>query len=197
MNRWIKKLHMYFGLLNFSILLVFGIAGLQATLALAPDKRAPPEPKVRLEAYTPPSALDDKGVADDVYRVLKLPLTTPLPKFAIRRDGDKNLTFGFYTVNGPHQVTVLEKEGRLRVETTTNTIWRYFNGLHTMTIQARAQDLRVRMWTWYNEFAVWSLIGMSLSGCYLWLSSRPRYRPAQLVFVAGSGGFVVLYWLTR
>jgi hypothetical protein len=36
MNTWIKKIHMYAGLLNFTILCVFGLAGLVAT-AEAPD----------------------------------------------------------------------------------------------------------------------------------------------------------------
>ena len=38
---------------------------------------------------------------------------------------------------------------------------------------------------------------MSLSGVYLWLASRPRYRPAQLVFALGSGVFILLYAVTR
>jgi hypothetical protein len=36
MNTWIKKIHMYTGLLNFTILCVFGLAGLVVT-AEAPD----------------------------------------------------------------------------------------------------------------------------------------------------------------
>ena len=36
MNAWIKKIHMYAGLFNFTILCVFGLAGLVVT-ADAPD----------------------------------------------------------------------------------------------------------------------------------------------------------------
>jgi hypothetical protein len=36
MNTWIRKIHMYTGLLNFTILCVFGLAGLVVT-AEAPD----------------------------------------------------------------------------------------------------------------------------------------------------------------
>ena len=32
MTKWIKEIHMYTGLLNFTIPLVFGIAGLTATM---------------------------------------------------------------------------------------------------------------------------------------------------------------------
>jgi len=197
MNRWIKKLHMYFGLLNFSILLVFGIAGLTATFEAAPDSRVPPSASVRLENYTAPAGMNDKEVADDVYRVLKPPLANPVPKFAIRRDADNNLAFAFFTVNGQQRVTVLERENRLRIEDLRVSAWRYFDRLHSTTTNARSVDRRIQLWGYYNEFAIWSLLGMPLSGLYLWLSSRPGYRPAQLVFLAGTTFFVVLYVVTR
>ena len=197
MNRWIKKLHMYCGLLNFSILLVFGIAGLTATFEQAPENRPRPQPTARFENYTAPPGADDKQVADDVHRFLNLPLTNRLPKGALRRDEQNNLQLNFYTINGIERVTVLEKEDRLRIETLRVSLWRYLDHLHSTTSGARTPDLRIRLWGYYNEFAIWSLIGMALSGLYLWLSSRPGYRPAQAVVLAGSGFFVALYLLTR
>ena len=197
MNRWIKKLHMYFGLLNSSILLVFGIAGLTATFEEAPENRPRPQPTLRFESYTAPPAADDKQVADDVYRFLNLPLTNPLPKGALRRDDQNHLQLNFYTINGIQRVTVLEKENRLRIETLRVNLWRYLDHLHSTTRGARTPDLRIRLWGYYNEFAIWSLIGMTLSGLYLWLSSRPGYRAAQYIVLAGSGLFVALYVLTR
>ncbi len=197
MNRWIKKLHMYFGLLNFSILLVFGIAGLTATFESAPDNRVPPAVSVRFENYTAPAGMNDKEVTDDVYRMLKPALTNPVPKFAIQRDADNNLAFAFFSVNGQQRVTVLEKENRLRIETLRISSWHFLDRLHSTTINARSADLRIQLWGYYNEFAIWSLIGMPLSGLYLWLSSRPGYRPAQLVFLAGTAFFLALYVVTR
>jgi hypothetical protein len=38
---------------------------------------------------------------------------------------------------------------------------------------------------------------MSISGVYLWLASRPRYRPARFVFALGCGSFILLYAVTR
>ncbi len=197
MNRWIKKLHMYFGLLNFSILLVFGIAGLTATFEAAPDNRVPPAVSVRFENYTAPAGMNDKEVADDVYRVLKPALANPVPKFAIRRDADNNLAFAFFNVNGQQRVTVLERENRLRIETLRVSPWHFLDRLHSTTMNARSTDRRIQLWGYYNEFAIWSLLGMPLSGLYLWLSSRPGYRPAQLVFLAGSAFFIALYVVTR
>ena len=197
MNHWIKKLHMYLGLLNFSILIVFGIAGLTATFETAPESRPKPELASHFENYAAPPRMNDKEVADDVYRVLKLPLTTPVPKFAIRRDADNNLAFSFYNVNGQHRVTVLEKENRLRIETLRVSTWRYLDHLHSTTSGNRNPDLRLRLWGFYTEFAIWSLLGLPISGVYLWLSSRPGYRPAQYVFLAGGAVFIGLYLWTR
>ena len=40
-----RKLHMYAGLLNLSVLLVYGVAGLWATLEPAPEQRHRPAPR--------------------------------------------------------------------------------------------------------------------------------------------------------
>ena len=197
MNRWIKKIHIYIGLLNFSILLVFGIVGLTVTFQATPQKRPRPEPAVRFEPYTAPGGLTDKQVADGVHRFLRLPLTSPVPNWAIRRDRDHNLAFDFYTPNGPHRVTVLEKQNRLRIETMRNSLGNFFNDIHATTMSPENQDARIRLWGYYTEAAIWSLIGMPLSGVYLWLSSRPGYRPALYLFAGGSGIFLLLYLLTR
>src|SRR4029453_8315445 len=164
----IKKLHVYLGLLSFSILLVYGMAGLLATIQTDPESRPKPEAAVRFEDFAVPPNLTDKQVADQVYQQLRLPLSVPVPNFALKRDPAHNLTFSFYTVNGIHKVTVLEPEGRLRVETQRNSIWQYFDNLHTTTVGQEGLDLRVRLWAYYNEFAIWTLIALPLSGIYLW-----------------------------
>jgi hypothetical protein len=38
---------------------------------------------------------------------------------------------------------------------------------------------------------------MALSGVYLWLSSRPAHRWAQVSFAVGSAGFLLLVYLSR
>jgi len=58
-NSLVKKTHIYLALLNLSIVLVFGIAGLKASLDLRSHK--PPSPQVRFVEYTPPGpVIDDK-----------------------------------------------------------------------------------------------------------------------------------------
>jgi uncharacterized iron-regulated membrane protein len=196
MTSLIKRLHMYTGLLNFSILLVFGVTGLLATMQPAPEKRVRPEPQVRLVDFTAPPGLDDKEVAARVWESLT-PLARPAPPGAVRRDRDNNLTMTFYTPNGPQAVTVLEKENRLRIESRRNDLWHYLGVLHETTSSNRADDWRTRLWGYYNEFSIWSLIGMAASGVYLWLASRPGFRWAQYSFAAGVGIFVLLWALSR
>jgi len=194
----LQKIHMYLGLLCWSILFVYGIAGLTATVFRA----GPPGPHfqsstVRTETFVTPPNQTDKQVADAVWRTLKIPLTGPPPAYAIRRDDENNLLVSFWTTNGPITVTVLEPQRQLRIETHRNTVWAYFNNLHSTTVRDRPYDWRIRLWAYYNEFAIWALLAMALSGVYLWLSSRPRHLLAQAAVGLSVVSFLVLYILTR
>lgn len=194
----LQKIHMYLGLLCWSILFVYGIAGLTATVFRA----GPPGPHfqsstVRTETFVTPPNQTDKQVADAVWRTLKIPLTGPPPAYAIRRDRENNLLVSFWTTNGPITVTVLEQQRQLRIESHRNTIWAYFNNLHSTTVRGHPYDWRIRLWAYYNEFAIWALLAMSLSGVYLWLSSRPRHLLARAAVGLSVVSFLVLYILTR
>ena len=120
------------------------------------------------------------------YRFLNVPLVSPPPKFVIRRDAQNNVTFDLWSVNGPRVVTLLKGENRVRIESRHNSIWHFLDNLHTTTVNTPVPDLRIRMWYWYNEFAIWSLIFMSCTGVWLWLASRPRYNWARLSFAGSS-----------
>ena len=196
MHQWIKRIHMYLGLLNFVTLTVFGIAGLTATMQSGPG-HPPPASEARYQAFTPPPDASDKQVADAVFQTVGLPLSNPIPKQAIRRNQENQLALNFYTINGPFRVTVLENESRLRIEPMRNNLPHFLSNIHSVTQAGNSRYLRVRLWAWYNEFAIWSLLAMSISGVYLWLASRPRYRWAQLSFAAGTTAFLALYAVTR
>ena len=68
MRQIVLKLHIYAGLLAFAQLMIYGIAGLAATV----EER--PRPKTvqssREVSYTPPASKTDKEVADDVYQTI-------------------------------------------------------------------------------------------------------------------------------
>jgi hypothetical protein len=192
----LKKVHMYVGLLNFSILAVFGIAGIEATLrggALFERQWSPP----RYEPFAPPPNASDAAVAELAFQQLRLPLTNSLPGFALRRNNQNALVLDFYHVNGLHRVTVLESAQQLKVESSRVSVSQFLNNLHTHTARGPHAHWALRLWGWYNEFAIWSLLGMVVSGLYLWLASRPSLRWAQAMFAVGAGGFAILYFLTR
>ncbi len=193
----IKKVHLYAGLVAFAALVVYGIAGLTATVASRRDGEPPPAGAVRFEAYTAPTGASDKDIADDVHRRLQPPLAGQVPKSALHRDQHNDLTLTFSSVNGPTRVTVLEKEGRLRVENARNGLWKFFNNLHSTNRAGNTPGLRLKLWAAYNEIALWSLSLMMLSGVYLGLASRPRFPWGKYALALGSTAFVVLYVVTR
>ncbi len=197
MLAWIKKLHTYFGLLNFTNIMIFGIIGLWIAFEAAPARRPHVEPQLRYEAFIPASGASDKDVADTLHERLRIPLTGPAPKFALQRDAEHNLTFTLYSINGPSKVTVLEREGRVKIETRRNSFAQFLNGLHESTYRHSRPALASRLWAVYNEFAIFTLLFLALTGPYLWLASRPRMRLAQYSLGAGCALFIVLYALTR
>ena len=191
----IKKLHIYFGLLSFSHLIVYGIAGLSASFQPALER-----PKlvrsVRFDPFTADPLSTDKEVADQVYHKLNLPLSRPMPDWFLKHTSQNDLQLDFYTINGIYRVIVLEKEHRLRIEEVRNNTWLLLEDLHAGT--AREAEIRIlRIWGVYNEFAMFSLVGLSISGLYLWLSSRPGIRWALVCAAASSALIAVVYRLVR
>ena len=182
--------------LTFTILVVFGIAGLWTTLQPAPPNRRRPEPQVRYEPFQAPANVSDKELAPLIYERIK-PSLSLKPGWFAHRDGSNDLFVDFYSVNGLTRVTVLERENRLKIEPGPNNLWQFLNNMHAVTLGEKPPDWRVRLWAWQNEFALWALSGMALSGVYLWLASRPRHAWALYSLGAGSAAFIVLYVITR
>jgi hypothetical protein len=194
----IKKVHIYLGLLNFTILFVFGVAGLTALQDGPPGSRKRAEAEW-MQPFTVAPNLSDKEIADQVWSAVRPPLSAPIPAWAVHRDKDSNLKLDFYAPNGIVSVTVLEAAGQLRIHSSRNDIWHFLSNIHASTMQEEPAHhvLLMRLWTYYTEFSIYSLIAMALSGLYLWLASRPKYIWGQVAFAAGCGIFIVLYVLAR
>ena len=190
MITWIKKIHMYTGLLNFTILCVFGLAGLVAT-AEAPDIFKPGTmPIVTNLPFHAPGSASDRQVAELIREQLQ-PAHAGRP--VIRRDARHQLVADFYSVNGLVRTTLLEGEGQLRVETRRNSLWRFFDNAHATTIQHAPSGWAVGAWAWYIELSIWSLMLMALTGIWLGLTTRWPFWWTKASLVAGTVGFAIFY----
>src|ERR1700722_16985765 len=179
----IKKVHTYAGLLTFVNLVVYGIVGLSATYLL---RSHPVEPVVSYQSFTVPPNLTDRQVAELVCSQLHLSLATPVNSFPIQHEAANNLLLDLRHANGEHKVTVLEKEGRMRVEAVRKSLWLYLDTLHETTAAFHSADWGMQLWADYNEFALWSLLAMIASGFAMFLASRTRNRLAQISLTAPS-----------
>jgi uncharacterized iron-regulated membrane protein len=185
MTGLVRKIHIYAGLLTFAQLIVYGIAGLTATFQ--PGLERPKTAQaVRRVPFTVPANATDKQVADDAFRTLKLPLTRPMPEWALRRTPEGHLLLDFYNINGIYRVAVLEDEGKLRVEEIRNGFWLFLEDIHAATTgDAEAPGL-IHAWGAWNEAAMWTLLLFCASGVYLWLAARARFLWAWASLVAGA-----------
>ncbi|HEV2688165.1 MAG TPA: hypothetical protein VGV35_06415 [Bryobacteraceae bacterium] len=192
----LRQIHIYLGLLSFSHLIVYGIAGLTAD-AQQKLERPKVAASARYQPFLVPTNLTDKQVADAVYDRLKLPLTRPMPDWFLKHTAENDLRLDFVNINGIYRVTVLEKEQRLKIEEIRNSSWLFLEDIHAGTARNNEGLTLLRLWGFYNEFAMWSLLAMALTGTYLWLSSRPRLRWAQLCLAASAAAFAAFYFLIR
>jgi hypothetical protein len=194
MNTWIRNIHLYTGLLNFTILCVFGLAGLIAT-AEAPDIfHAGTQPAITTVPFRAPGSASDQQVADLIGAQLQ-PAHAGKP--AIRRDARHQLVADFYSVNGLVRATLLEAEGQLRVETRRNSIWRFIDNAHATTIHETASDWAPRAWSWYIELSIWSLMLMALTGIWLGVTTRWPFWWTKASLATGTLGFAILYWAQK
>jgi hypothetical protein len=196
MRNLVIKLHIYAGLLTFTQLMIYGFAGLAATGQTAAERPKVPH-TIRHTVFTVPPSAPDKEVADAVYRELKLPLTRPMPLFAIKRNVDNDLQLDFYNINGIYRVVVLERENRLRIEEIRNSLAIFLEDMHAITINDPEAPRLLRVWAFYNEVAMWCLLTFVVSGLYLWLSAQARSWWAWGSLAAGTAAFAVLWMSFR
>jgi hypothetical protein len=170
----ISRIHIYTGLLTLANLILYAVVGI-AELWGKQKAEAP----VVWEQPFQAGGDSDRATAERVVKRLGLSLATPVHDFAIRHDVGKPLVLDFYHANGRDRVTVLE--GRIRVEHTRASLWKYLSTLHVTTAAFHSGDWRMQLWAWWNEVAMWCLIAMMGSGVWIWISkwgSRGGWRRA-------------------
>jgi len=195
--RWTKRLHMYAGLVTFVHLTVYGLAGLNSTVAVAPADRTPLPSDTSFLDYRPAAGASDAEVADHLHRLLDPALAATPPPWALRQDPEGHLVVNFWTVNGTTRATVLAEEGRLMVEQIRIPFRTFINAVHGYTLREEIDDWRTLLWAWYNEVGIWSLIFLAVTGVYLWLATRPRLTLAIGSSAAGLAAFVLLWIIIR
>ena len=164
----ILRIHTYAGLLVFLNLVLYAVVGIAASAGA----RNAPSPVVWEQPFEAPPHLSDRQVAEQVVRLLGLSLATPVHDFAIGHDGEGRLKLDFYHVNGRHEITLLERPGRLRVSHTRANFLRYLSTLHVTTAAFHSGDWRMQLWAWWNEFAMWCVAVMAASGAWIWWGKR-------------------------
>jgi hypothetical protein len=192
----IRKIHIYAGLFTFSQLLIYGIAGIVATLQ--PSAERPKQPRAtRYVPYSVPASASDKDVALGVFRQLNLPLTRPIPDWFLRRTPDNHLLLDFYNINGIYRVVVLEDEQRLRVEEIRNSTAIFLEDMHAITAGDTEAPMLLRLWATWNEAGIWCLLGFCVTGVWLWLSTRPRFVWAWAALAAAVLSFAGMWRIFR
>ena len=197
MRSLIKKIHTYAGLLSFTLLLVYGIAGLTATFRKGVEGSAAAFGPPRFESFALPPGAGRQQLSDLVYDHIKPPLAERLPEGMVETDSEGNPRLDFWSINGVLRVTVLGREGQLKIQSQSSDLPDFLNALHaTLTAYPTSFPL-LRAWGVYNHFGLICLLFLALSGTYLWLASRPRYAPARMLADEGSLVFALIYMLLR
>lgn len=184
---WTKKIHMYAGLLTFTAFVVWGVTGIHAVFLEPPGEyKPPPVSSSREIPYKAPGGLDDRQLAKALLTVAAIPLAGG--QYNIHRDQQSNLAFNVFTINGGREVTYFEDKAIVRVDHRINSTWSYLSSMHTAHSRRHRQTASVIAWGYFNEFANWAFLFMTISGVYLWIATRPNLRWAQYSF----GGMVAL-----
>lgn len=195
MVKLLRKLHTYVGLLNFTILVIFGIAGLYVTMRGDPRETTKQPDRVRTVDFDPPADQSDYDVAQLAYQHFGNK-TAAAPQFH-RRNASNQLEFEFYGPNGTEHLTVIEAEQKLRIESFDASTPEFLTRMHTMNFKFGSYSLPLKLWGVYVELSMLSLLFMTITGVYLWLAARRKVRWAWATAAASSVLAVALYVAMR
>jgi len=191
---WVRKIHMYSGLLTFTAFVVWGVTGVHAVFLPAPDQyKPPPVSSVHEIPFRGPGNLDDQKLARAIYESIRIPLAGG--HYNVHRDEQSNLAFNVFTINGGREVTFVEKEGIVRIVHRGNSVWDHLSSMHTAHSRRHRQTASVIAWGYFNELSTWAFLFMTFSGLYMWIATRPGLRWAQLS-LAGITALMVVLWIT-
>ena len=196
MYEWVKKIHMYAGLLTFTAFVVWGVTGIHAVFLPPPGGYVPSEISSEREMpFRSPANLDDNELAEHIFETADIRLAGG--HYNVHRDDDLNLAFFAYTPNGRRDFTYLEEQGIVRIGYRRNDLAGFLSSMHASHSRRGPPALSARLWGFYNELSTWAFLFMTLSGIYMWLVTRPGLRWAQACAAAIVSLSVFLWILNR
>lgn len=196
MQRWMKKLHMWAGLLTFTAFVVWGAIGVHGAFTPAPGEFVPPDVSAVKEFPFPSKGdLGDKELARAIFEAADIPLRGG--HYNVHRDEDQNLAFFVFTANGRHELTYFEETETVRMAIRRAPLLGFLSTMHTAHSRRGPQTAAARAWANYNELSTWAFFFMTVSGVYLWLATRPNINWARWTFGVAVVGSVILYWAGR
>ena len=191
---WVRKIHMYAGLLTFTAFVVWGVTGVHAVFLPPPGQYTPPPlSSVHEIPFRAAGNLDDQKLAQAIYETVRIPLAGG--RYNVHRDEQSNLAFNVFTINGGREVTFLEKEGIVRIAHRANSLWDYLSSMHTAFSRRHRLTPSAIAWGYFNELSTWAFLFMTFSGVYMWIATRPGLRWAQLS-LAGITALTLMLWIT-
>lgn len=196
MYEWMKKIHMYTGLLSFMAFVVWGVTGVHAVFLPGPGGYQPPQVAAEEEfPFEGPGDLDDKQLAQRIFDAVRPPMTDGY--YNVHRNADGHLAFLSYGANGPRDFTYLEDQKLVRIAFRDNGLADFLSSMHASHSRRGPPELSARLWGYYNEFSTWAFLFMALSGVYMWVVTRPGLPWAQLCIGGAAVVGVILWVITR
>jgi hypothetical protein len=196
MYEWVKKIHMYAGLISFMAFVVWGVTGIHAVFLPAPGGYEPPQITSTKEfPFEAPGDLDDKQIARLIFDAADLHMAGGF--YNVHRNDEGNLKFLSYTSNGPRDLTYLEDQKLVRVDFRANDLADFLSSMHTAHSRRGPPDLSSKLWGYFNEFSTWAFLFMTLSGVYMWIVTRPKLPWAQLCAGGAVAAGALLWVITR
>ena len=194
MYGWMKKIHMYAGLLSFMAFVVWGVTGIEAVFLPRPGEWQPAPVSSQKEfPFEGPGNLDDKELAKAIYEAANLAMRGGY--YDVHRNGAGHLAFIAYTANGQRDFTYFEDQRRVRIEFRDADLSGFLSAMHASHSRRGPPDLPARLWGYYNEFSTWAFLFMVLSGIYMWVATRPGMRWA-LILCGATTAATLLLWVT-
>ena len=199
MYKWMKKLHMYAGLLSFVALVIWGITGLHAVFLPSPGNYAPPEiSSTREIPITPPAdagEMSDRDLANAINDQVEMPLRGG--HYNIHRDDQGNLVFFIFTWNGRRDITYHEDRKVAEIAWRKNGVTSFLGSMHTAHSRRHPNVTPAQAWAYYNELSTWAFFFMTISGVYLWAITRPNLNWARWTVGVSVVFGAILWFATR